>query len=131
MHISVKTTKYFGNLLLLEKMDWIAEEGKAIYLPNKISEDNGYYDFLVLCRVKSNLHELLSYIDESNKESLKSIQDNLKIELQVVGLVDNKFLLEVITSGKYTIFQGDILNSNTVMDADNYYIQSGSFVLPK
>jgi hypothetical protein len=131
LHISVKTTKYFGNLLLLEKMDWIAEEGKAIYLPNKISEDNGYYDFLVLCRVKSNLHELLSYIDESNKESLKSIQDNLKIELQVVGLVDNKFLLEVITSGKYTIFQGDILNSNTVMDADNYYIQSGSFILPK
>ena len=73
----------------------------------------------------------MSYIDESNKESLKSIQDNLKIELQVVGLVDNKFLLEVITSGKYTIFQGDILNSNTVMDADNYYIQSGSFILPK
>ena len=46
-------------------------------------------------------------------------------------MIGNKELVEIINSGKYKIYQGDTLNKSTIMDADNYYIQSGAFVLPK
>ena len=45
-------------------------------------------------------------------------------------MIENKALAEIINSGKYKIYQGDTLNQRTIMDADNYYIQSGAFVLP-
>lgn len=42
--IAVKSTKFYGNLLLLEKDDW-NEHG--IYIPNE-DKGTGYYDFLFL-----------------------------------------------------------------------------------
>ena len=59
------------------------------------------------------------------------MEKSLEVKLKFVGMIGNKELVEIINSGKYKIYQGDTLNKSTIMDADNYYIQSGSFVLPK
>lgn len=55
----------------------------------------------------------------------------LTVKLQVVGQIDNQDPVKTINNDKYKIFQGDKLSENTTMYADNYYIQSGAFVLPK
>ena len=130
LKVAVKTTKSIGNLLLLEMKDWEIIDGKAIYIPNQNKEGSGFYDYIVFCRVKTNLQDL-TISNEIEKDFLHSFLDLLEIELQVVGLIENEDLVYIISSGRYEIYQGDILNTNTVMDADNYYIQSGSFLLPK
>lgn len=127
--VAVKTTKSIGNLLLLEMKDWNVIDNRAIYIPNKDKDGCGFYDYIMLCRVKTNISELLNseYIE---KEFLNVFIKLLKVELQVVGQINNQHLVYIIKSGKYEIHQGDILNKNTKMDADNYYIQSGAFSLP-
>ena len=127
----MKTTKDFGNLLLLEVKDWyvIKTETKyeAIYIPNKDKDGRGFYDYIVFCRVKTNLQINSQSFTE---DSLEVMAKSLEVKLQVVGTIENKELAEIINSGKYKIYQGDTLNQRTIMDADNYYIQSGAFVLP-
>ena len=130
LKVAVKTTKDFGNLLLLEVKDWqvIKTETKheAIYIPNKDKDCRGFYDYIVLCRVKTNLQINPQSLTE---DSLEVMAKSLEVKLQVVGMIENKELAEIINSGKYKIYQGDKLNQSTTMDADNYYIQSGAFVL--
>lgn len=130
LKVAVKTTKDFGNLLLLEVKDWqvIKTETKheAIYIPNKDKDCRGFYDYIVLCRVKTNLQINPQSLTE---DSLEVMAKSLEVKLQVVGMIENKELAEIINSGKYKIYQGDTLNQSTIMDADNYYIQSGAFVL--
>lgn len=128
--VAVKTTKSFGNLLLLEKKDWSVIDDKAIYIPNKDKNSNGFYDYIIFCRVETNLNEIIKFRD-MGKVSLNSLMESLMLKLQVVGQIRNEELVTIINSGKYEIYQGDILNNKTVMDADNYYVQSGAFVLPK
>lgn len=126
--VAVKTTKDFGNLLLLEVKDWCVKENKAIYIPNQDKDGRGFYNYIVLCRVKTNLKINPQSLTE---DSLEIMAKSLEVKLQVVGMIGNKELVEIINSGKYKIYQGDTLNKSTIMDADNYYIQSGAFVLPK
>ena len=126
--VAVKTTKDFGNLLLLEVKDWCVKENKAIYIPNQDKDGRGFYNYIVLCRVKTNLKINPQSLTE---DSLEIMAKSLEVKLQVVGMIGNKELIEIINSGKYKIYQGDTLNKSTIMDADNYYIQSGAFVLPK
>ena len=87
---------------------------------------SGFYDYIVLCRVKTNLQINPQSLTE---DSLEVMAKSLEVKLQVVGMIENKELAEIINSGKYKIYQGDTLNQSTIMDADNYYIQSGAFVL--
>ena len=125
--VAVKTTKSFGDLLLLEMKDWCVINDKAIYVPNKNKDGNGFYDYIVLCRVNT---EPKINSESLTEDSLELTAKSLKVALQVVGMIENKDLVEIISSDKYKIYQGDKLNTNTIMDADNYYIQSGAFVLP-
>lgn len=127
--VAVKTTKSIGNLLLLETKDWCIRNNKVIYVPNQDKEGGGFYDYIVFCRVKTNIQYIIRSKD-IKKELLNSLVTLLEVELQVVGQIENKDLFEIINSGKYEIYQGDTLNQKTIMDADNYYIQSGAFVLP-
>ena len=129
--IAIKTTKNFGNLLLLEQKDWeINREGKVVYMPNKNNHSKGVYDFLVFCRVKTNLSNIVDkelFKKEDAQGFLNQTLRRLLVELQVVGYVRNSDLVEMINSNNFLIKQGDRLNRKTVMDASNYYIQSGSF----
>lgn len=127
--VAVKTTKSFGDLLLLEVNDWIVKDNKAIYIPNQDKQGNGFYDYIVFCRVKTNLPNIIKL--HNMRKDLLSLPfiKSITVELQVVGLIENQELVEIINSGKYTIYQGDTLGKSTRIDADNYYIQSGSLSL--
>lgn len=128
--VAVKTTKEFGNLLLLEMKDWKVIGEEAIYIPNTLKDkDDGFYHYLVFCRVKTNLSVLLKQCDSIDQTSLSSLAESLMtcLELQVVGCISNKDLVYIINSREYEIYKGNKLNSRTIMDADNYYIQSAAF----
>ena len=133
-HIAIKTTKHFGNLLLLEEKDWMIRDGKATYLPNQHSESKGIYDFLFFSRVNTDLHDLLNQIDistEAEPEALKpifleQILPKVSVVLEVVGYVSNRNLVKMIEE-EYILPQNAMLNGKTQMDASNYYLQSGFF----
>jgi len=132
-HISIKTTKHFGNLLLLEEKDWIVQDKKAIYIPNKNAESKGVYDFLFFSRVKTNIHDLLKGLNlsevndnELNNIFFNQIINDVSVCLEVVGFVSNIDLVSMIEEG-YILPQNALLNKNTRMDASNYYLQSGYF----
>ncbi|WP_288456114.1 hypothetical protein [uncultured Acinetobacter sp.] len=133
-HIAIKTTKHFGNLLLLEEKDWIVRDGKAIYLPNQNFESKGIYNFLFFSRVKTDIHDLIkqeNFSKDTDINYLKSIFFNqimnaVSISLEVVGYVSNQDLVKIIEED-YILPQNSLLNKTTQMDASNYYIQSGFF----
>ena len=119
----VKSAAYYSNSLLLEVKDW-DEEGR--YKPN-IEKDGGEYNYFLFCRVKPNLKELLINKKSEykhNKEKLLELVKKEKWEIDIPGFIsreDFKFLIE----NQFIIYQDDYLGETTVMDADNYYCQSG------
>lgn len=122
--ISVKSTKFYGNLLLLEKKDW-DENGE--YIPNK---DSGFsrYDYFILVRIKGNIEAIMRenkclYSDVVRKDILEESITSKKWSYDIPGFITHKDLITVIND-KYIIPQEAELN-NTKMDADNYYVQSG------
>lgn len=125
--IAIKTTKFFGNLLLLETKDWQIKEGKSCYIPNGA---NGFYDFIVFCRVQSNLEQIVQEVEKNGNDSSDLVQQilgKLTVKTEVVGHINNYDLVSAITN-EHRINKGDYLvgsKQDTKMDADNYYIQSG------
>ena len=127
--IAVKSTKSFGQLLLLETADW---DNEGLYIPNKES-GHEKYDFIVLIRVKPHISDLLKqhrllYSNQTNKDFLKKIVLNNKFEYDIPGFITQLDLQAMIAHG-YVIPKGTYLNridENNKMDAENYYIQSGN-----
>ncbi|MCR4750200.1 MAG: topoisomerase DNA-binding C4 zinc finger domain-containing protein [Lachnospiraceae bacterium] len=130
-HISVKSTKSYGNLLLLEKEDW---NEKGEYLPNKGSEVCTY-DYTVLVRfypdgeaiMKAN-HLLL----QRDFEIPSNIHDilcekvmNVTWQYDFAGFIYFSELVKMIKEN-HSIPKGSYLNGRTKMDADNYYFQAGN-----
>lgn len=117
--VSVKSTKSYGNLLLLETKDW---DDEGIYIPNSVS-----YDRFVLVRIKPDIETVLR---DSGLLFSKSIDKNVlnflfasKIfEFDVPGFITKEDLIFLI-SNRYIIWKGQRLNSKTTMDATNYYCQ--------
>lgn len=121
--IAVKTTKSFGNLLLLEQADWQTIDGKAYYTPNL---PKGLYDFIVFCRVETNLdslfkQEMMSLYNDPTR--LSHITQAMQVTCEVSGHLTNQDLVTLI-NGNYLIRKGEKLNT-TIMDATNYYVQCG------
>lgn len=133
-NIAIKTTKHFGNLLLLEEKDWEIFEQRATYKPNKNTDHQGVYDYLFFSRVESNIHDLIKTFDLSKCTTLDETQDyffnqilkQVKIALEVVGYVKNQDIVQIIEE-QFLLPQGAMLNGKKKMDASNYYFQSGSF----
>ena len=120
---SVKSTKSFGNLLLLETYDW---NENGVYIPN-----NSAYDFTFLVRIDPYCEQILQnnrmlYSDNADFESLKGIVCSPDKEwcYDVVGFVTLQELQYVIQN-KFILPKGAMLNGKTKMDAENYYIQAG------
>mgnify|MGYP004567921999 FL=1 len=125
--IAVKSTKYFGQLLLLETKDW-DENGN--YIPNE-DTNTGVYDEIVLMRIRPNIEDIIKrkpdfwQLDVAEQlEFLKSI----KWEFEISGYITHEDLQYIIRN-HYVIKQGDCLGKvkenykGIVMDADNYYVQ--------
>ena len=116
--VSVKSTKSFGQLLLLETKDW-TEEGE--YIPN----NNESYDITIMIRIKEDIEsimksEKLYYSDNCDKEVLWNILKNKDWIFDLPMYITNDELKYLIKN-KYIINQGDLLNGKTKMDANNYY----------
>ncbi len=98
-HLSVKSTKHFGNLILLETKDW-SKDGE--YLPN-LDKKSSIYDFHILIRTKAN---------------------NETWDYDIPGFITHQDFKDVIKQ-KLILPKSSFLNGKIRMDAENYYIQAG------
>ena len=123
-HLSIKSTKERGQLLLLEAGDW-DEQGR--YVPN--IDDAGKtaeYDYHILVRIRPSCEDILRekrmlYGSEIPKQVMEDLLD-LSWEYcmpryisrdELIYLIENNF---VIKAGQYF--------NRTRMDADNYYVKA-------
>ncbi|MCQ4922231.1 hypothetical protein NE686_03985 [Tissierella carlieri] len=124
--IAVKSTKHFGNLMLLETKDW-NEQGE--YVPNVGSMD-AIYDYFVLVRISPDGESIMKknrllYCNSIDRESLyKTIVSDNEWKFDIPGFINRNDLIHAINN-KYIIPQNAMLNGKTKMDAENYYIQAG------
>lgn len=119
--VSIKSTKSFGNLLLLEEHDW---DEQANYLPN----GHGY-DYTFLIRMNPFCEDVMRrnrflYSDSINEATLKQIIMAESWTFDIPGYVTREDLIQIINED-YILPRGSMLNGRTRMDASNYYIQSG------
>lgn len=121
--IAIKSTKAFGQLLLLETKDW-NDEGR--YIPN-IEQDESEYDIFILVRMKPFATEVLGYklrqSDTADYDSLKRMITAHRWEYDIPGFITRDDLKEIIKD-KQIIAQGALLNGKMPMDAENYYCQA-------
>lgn len=123
--ISIKSTAFFSNLLLLETKDW---DLNANYLPD-IVKGNAQSDYFILARIKPNAKGIMTenklfYTDVVEKNYLKKILVNQLWVMDIPGYVSVNDLKEIIKN-KYIIPQNSLLNGKIKMDASNYYFQTG------
>lgn len=130
MKLSIKSTKSFGNLLLLETKDW-SEKGE--YIPN-IGKDNkiAIYDFFVLVRISPSGEDIMKkskllYSDQIQLNLLEKIICEEKWKYDIPGYIAHENLVDAITQ-KHIMPKSSYLNGKTKMDAENYYIQSGDMI---
>jgi len=130
LKFSIKSTKYYGNLLLLEKRDWSAD---GEYIPNINSKKNFLYDFFILVRIKPDGeklmtdHRILYCNDNIKKDFLSDIINKERWEYDVPGYITINDLKQII-AGNLILPQKALLNGITPMDAENYYVQSGDML---
>jgi len=118
-HISIKSTKSFGNLLLLEAKDW-NEHGE--YKPNQTQ-----YDYTFLVRIDPDCESILRgsrslYCDFVEVNTLKRLICAKIWKYDLPGYITTDDLVYLIAND-YVIKRGDLLNK-TKMDATNYYVSA-------
>lgn len=122
---SIKSTKYYGNLLLLEQYDW---NQLGQYKPNINSLKTTLFDYFILVRIKPDGEGLLKskkylYLDCIDKETLFQLIYKEAWYFDIPGYINHNDLIEIIKQQQ--LLPQDALLNETEMDADNYYVQSG------
>ena len=126
IEIAIKSTKRYGNLLLLETQDWTVE---GDYLHHRESKG---IDFLCLVRVDPSPEDLMRrarilFNRTCNRALLESVAGpEIEFTFQVVGQVSRSDLGMAVQE-RHVIPRGAMLNGHTRMDATNYYIQACDF----
>lgn len=125
--INVKSTKHYGNLLLLETKDW---NDRGLYLPNT-EQGSAMYDFFIFCRLSPDGEGLLKRMRLMYSDTLPMPSDEFKNiilkekwSFDIPGYITHEDLVEAINQ-PLILPQGALLQGSTPMDAENYYIQSG------
>jgi len=124
--IAIKSTKKFGNLLLLEAADW---EPDGTY---RHGAKGASTDVTTLVRVDPSPEDLLRkakflHKSQCKLNDLKWVVAPLEqYRFQVVGAVTRQFLAAAVRRGQF-IPRGATLNGRTNLDADNYYVQACDF----
>ena len=127
LKFSIKSTKFFGNVLLLETKDWNAN---GEYKPNIIRNNNSHiYDYIILVRIKEVIDEILKkmkiyYEDTCNKVDLYNHISLVDWCFDIPGYITKNDLINIIKE-KQIIFQNSYLNKKTKMEAENYYVETG------
>lgn len=123
--IAVKSTKHYGQLLLLETKDW---NSNGQYVPN-IGNGVSSYEYIILIRLKPSCEDILRkqrllYLDSIDRDELFQLVSGQAWSYNYTGYITNADLLQVIRE-RYILPQGALLNGSTQMDAENYYVQAG------
>lgn len=123
--ISIKSTKSFGNLLLLEQHDW---NNLGQYIPN-LDNSDGNYAITILTRMKPFCEEIMKrkrafYSNQVNKIDIKRAILEQEWFYDIPGFITQLDLVDIIRN-EHIIYRGDMLNGKIPMDADNYYVQAG------
>jgi len=126
LHIGVKSTKKFGNLLLLETKDWSVE---ANYSNNSQSQSP---DFLCLVRLHPAIEmilkqERLLYSNTCDKSILEKLITAQSFTYDCCGFISKSDLRNVIKA-RLILPKHAMLNGKTRMDAENYYVQAGDLL---
>ena len=126
IEIAIKSTKHFGNLLLLETKDW-DDEGR--YIPN-LSKGCSEYDYFVLERISPECSSILKenrmlYSDNADCDLLKDIILDIQWDANIVGYISRKEFVTEVIGEDLILRQNSLLNGHTKMDAENYYVQAG------
>ena len=118
-NISIKTSKHFSQLLLLEKKDYQVEEGRVFY-----KHDKDAPDVIIFVRV---CHNIANFMKENNWTNIKDVKKDMyqdsKTTCEISGYITNKDFKNLIDND-FIITKGTLLNGKVPMDADNYYIIS-------
>ena len=122
--VAVKSTKDYGQLLLLETKDW---NDKGYYIPN-IKKGIYKYDYVMLVRIKPSCEDLLKkkkllYSKYVDRDELKQLVKSQKWSYDYAGYITYDELLHIIKN-KYILPQNGLLNGKMPMDAENYYVQA-------
>ena len=123
---SIKSTKYYGNLLLLETKDW---DENAQYIPNLKIGETSHYDYIILVRVAEDGEAIMKsngllHSNEVDRERLFNIINDYKWGYDIPGYIAHDDFINIIKN-KQIIPKGVLLNSKTTMDAENYYEETG------
>ncbi len=124
--ISIKSTKHYGHLLLLETKEW---DENAVYIPNKDRNGATEYDVIILIRLSPSCEDLMKsarrlYSQNADLKTLRDLIFSKEWSYQCVGYI-TKDDLKLLIKHKYILPQKAMLNGKTSMDADNYYVQAG------
>lgn len=122
--IAVKSTKSYGNLLLLETKDW-DKNGRYLSSQGELRS----YTHLILVRIKPDIEEILRNLKRELQldHSFKNLEFAIIKEkwcYDIPGYVMGDDLIRVIELN-HLIPKGAVLNNAVTMDADNYYVQAG------
>lgn len=130
-HISIKSTKSYGDLLLLETKDW-NDEGS--YTPNQ-DKGSSKYDFIVLVRFSPDGEQIMKenkFLYQKGKEIPGNIKDILIEKVRDInwkydfpGFIYYNELVNMIRDNRI-IPKNSMLNGKIPMDAENYYFQTGN-----
>jgi len=122
--IAVKSTKSYGNLLLLETSDWTIEAEYS----NNSSELTP--DFFALVRIDPDIERLMKddglfFSNIIDKKTLtRIILDSKHYTYDCCGIARKSDFKIAIQNGNI-LPKGSMLNNATKMDAENFYIQAG------
>lgn len=125
---SVKSTKYYGQLLLLETGDW---DGEGRYLHSM--DENGNilpiaYDFNFLVRISPSCEDIMKqsrllYSDNVDREELRRIMRQ-EWKYDIPGFITLSELKYIINN-RFILPRGALYGENeTRMDAENYYVRA-------
>jgi hypothetical protein len=118
--LSVKSTAYFSNLLLLETKDW---NDKGQYIPNiSDSKLTDKYDYHILLRISPSANTLFK--NSTDEDILKKEFNSITWTFDIAGCVSHKTIIYIIKEN-YILPQNSLLNGKIKIDSENYYIQSG------
>jgi hypothetical protein len=122
--IAVKSTKSYGNLMLLESKDWdVQGQYRASVREPKT------YSHIVLVRIKPDVEDLMRKFQSIQQMDIALTElHNLIMshdwEYDIPGYITNADLKSVIERN-LLIPKGALLNNAVKMDAENYYVQAG------
>lgn len=116
-NISMKTSKHYSQLLLLEKDDYSINNDKVFYKYDKHPPD-----VVIFART---CNDIASFMKENNWTNVKDMKEDMyqkaKITCEISGYVTNRDLKNFMEH-EFIIEKGEKLNGKVPMDADNYYV---------